>query len=83
MRVGVGHDQCGGLCPFRADGPDYVGPFVTGIAWGAGTGATLGPNADKRTLLTNARFVLEPNLKRLAAGGFRENRLYLSREVFL
>ena len=55
-------DQGGSLSLFRADGSEDVGRGGALILRSARASAALGPPAGDLVLLTNARFIREPNL---------------------
>lgn len=76
-------DEGGGGGARRADGAEDVGPFVAPVARAAWTGSASGPDSGQRPLLADPRLVLEPDLDRLAAGVFGQNRRYRVGEVFL
>ena len=63
-RFGVtgGQDQGRALSLLRADGSEDVGRGGALIPWSAWASAALGPPAGDLVLLTNARFIGEPNL---------------------
>ena len=63
-RFGVtgGQDQGRALSLLRADGSEDVGRGGALIPWSAWASAALGPPAGDLVLLTNARFIREPNL---------------------
>jgi hypothetical protein len=63
-RVGIaeGQDQSRALALFRADGTEDIGRCGALIPRRAWTSAALGPPAGDLVLLTNARFIREPNL---------------------
>src|SRR5664279_5484089 len=63
-RVGIaeGQDQGGSLSLLRADGSEDVGRGGALIPRRAWAGAAFGPPAGDLVLLTNARFIREPNL---------------------
>jgi hypothetical protein len=63
-RFGVtgGQDQSRALSLLRADGSEDVGRGGALIPWSAWASAALGPPAGDLVLLTNARFIREPNL---------------------
>jgi hypothetical protein len=63
LGVGEGQDEGGADGALRADRAEQVGPFVAGIADGAGAGAALRPNPGQRALLADARLILEPDLQ--------------------
>ena len=60
--VAGGQDQSGALALFRADGTEDVGRCGSLIPRSARASAALGPPAGDLVLLTNARFIGEPNL---------------------
>ena len=83
LGIGIGHDQTGGLALGRADGAEDPSPLRTLVLRCARAGAALCPAPGELVLLSNARFVLPPDLY-LGAG--RQARLYgfdPGREVFL
>ena len=53
LRVGMGHDRRGGGAAFGAGGAEDVGPFVAGVARGAGAAAARSPVARQRALLAH------------------------------
>jgi len=57
-----GQDQSRALSLLRADGSEDVGRGGALIPWSAWASAALGPPAGDLVLLTNARFIREPNL---------------------
>ena len=63
-RFGVtgGQDQGRALSLLRADGSEDVGRGGALIPWSAWASAALSPPAGDLVLLTNARFIREPNL---------------------
>ena len=63
-RLGVagGQDQSSALSLLRADGSEDVGRGGALIPRSAWASAALGPSASDLVLLTNARFIREPNL---------------------
>ena len=67
----------------RADGAEQVGALIALVGRLAGTGAPSGPLTDDAVLLPDTRFVLEPDLDRLALGQVGEVRAQRAREVFL
>lgn len=71
--VGVWEDESGRRTPCGANCPEDIGPFVAQIARRARPRSPLRPNPRQRALLTNAGFVLEPDLQRLAAGVLGQN----------
>src|SRR5664280_339427 len=60
--VAEGQDQSRALALFRADGTEDVGRCGSLIPRSAWPSAALGPPAGDLVLLTNARFIREPNL---------------------
>ena len=82
LRIGKGHDEGGGSGAFRTDGSKYVSPFVASITWRARAGSAPGPNTGERSLLSDPRFILEPDFQWFAAGFRRQCRRYQLREVF-
>ena len=81
-RVDEGQDQpcCGAAC--RADRTEHIRPLIAGVAGRAGSGATPGPDAGQGSLLTPARFILEPDLQRLVPCPRRDRCCYRFGEVF-
>ena len=75
-------DEGGGSGAFRTDGSKYVSPFVASITWRARAGSAPGPNTGERSLLSDPRFILEPDFQWFAAGFRRQCRRYQLREVF-
>jgi len=67
----------------RTDGAEDVGPFVALVARCAGPRSTLGPDAGQRTLLADARLILEPDFDRLVLGVVGQPRRDRRSEVFL
>jgi hypothetical protein len=65
--IGVRQHEPGADASRRADRAEQICPLVTLIAWRSRTAATLGPDAGQAALLANSRFVLPPQLDRLAA----------------
>ena len=57
-----GQDQSRALALFRADGTEDIGGCGALIPRSARASAALGPPAGDLVLLTNARFIREPNL---------------------
>ena len=82
LRIGKGHDEGGGSGAFRTDGSKYVSPFVASITWRARAGSAPGPNTGERSLLSDPRFILEPDFQWFAAGFRRRCRRYQLRERF-
>ena len=82
LRIGKGHDEGGGSGAFRTDGSKYVSPFVASITWRSRAGSAPGPNTGERSLLSDPRFILEPDFQWFAAGFRRQCRRYQLREVF-
>src|SRR5450631_99168 len=60
--VAGGQDQGGSLSLLRADGSEDVGRCGSLISRSAWASAAFGPPAGDLVLLTNARFIREPNL---------------------
>ena len=59
-----------------------ISPFVASITWRARAGSAPGPNTGERSLLSDPRFILEPDFQWFAAGFRRRCRRYQLREVF-
>ncbi len=73
-------------CAFAArgtDGPEDIGRLGALIVGRPGPGAAPGPAPGQFVLLTNAGFILEPNLYRTALRPLGLDRRQLGREVFL
>ena len=68
--------------PFRTDRAEQIGPLIAGIAGRAGAAAARGPVAGEGSLLTHARFILEPDVKRLVPCPRRDRVGYRFGEVF-
>jgi hypothetical protein len=81
--IGGGQDERGRSAALRTDGAKNVSPLVALVAWRTRPRSALGPNAGQRTLLTDARFVLEPDFDRLVFGVLRKLRRDGRGEVFL
>jgi hypothetical protein len=81
--VGVRQHQPGAHAAGRTDGAEQIGPMVTLIARRGGSAAAFCPNAGQAALLTNAGFILPPQLDRLAARGGRDGSGNQVGEVFL
>ena len=71
--VGVRQHEPGADAPGRTNGAKQVGTFVPLIAWRGRPAAALGPNTGQAAFLSNARFVLPPQLNRLALRGRRND----------
>ena len=83
LGIGGGHDERGGGAAFGADGAEQIGPFVAPVARCAWTASASRPDPGQCALLTDARFVLEPDFERLAFGPLRERIANRLAEVFL
>lgn len=70
VSVDVRQDQPCGEPTRRASCAEDIAPGEARVARGSGARAFAGPFARNRALLANARFILEPNLQRLAPGMF-------------
>jgi hypothetical protein len=70
--VGVRHDDGRTRRALRADRTEKIGPFVTGIANRAGSGALACPKPGQRALLAHTGLVLKPDLDGLAPGMLRQ-----------
>jgi hypothetical protein len=81
--IGGWQDKRGGDAAPRTDGAEDVSPFVALIAWRAGPRSALSPDAGQPPMLTDARFVLEPDFDRLVLGAVGELRRDGRGEVFL
>ncbi len=81
-RIDEGHDQPRCRAARRTDCAKEVGPLIAGIAGRAGSGAAPGPDAGQAALLADPRFILEPDLQRLALRPRRDRRRYRVGEVF-
>jgi hypothetical protein len=85
-RFGVtgGQDQGRALSLLRADGSEDVGRGGALIPWSAWASAALSPPAGDLVLLTNARFIREPNLYfRNIDGLFARDCIQARWELFL
>jgi hypothetical protein len=84
-RLGIapGQDEANGLALLRTDGAEDIGPFGALIVRRAGPCSALGPAARDLVLLTDARFVLEPEFDVYARFQALADLLDLAREVFL
>ena len=60
--VAVGHDEAGALALGRADRAEDIGPFRALVMWRAGPGPAPRPATRQLVLLTDPRFILEPDL---------------------
>jgi len=67
----------------RTGGAEDIGPVVTPVAGAARAGSFARPYPCERSLLADPGFVLEPDLKRLAARRLRQSFVYMAAEVFL
>lgn len=81
--VGLWQDERGGDLALWTGGAEDIGPFVALIARRAGARSALRPNSGQRALLTDARFVLEPDFERLSTGAFGKNGAHPLGEFFL
>ncbi len=81
--VGVRQDESGGCAPCRTDRPEDIGPFVPLIARRARPRSLLRPNPRQRALLTDARFILEPDFQWLATGVLGKDGGDRRGEIFL
>lgn len=82
MGVQVGSEQSNALSTLRTDAREHVKVVVLRLPHRPGTRAGFGPHAGQRALLSEARFVLEPNLHALL-GMVRADGLDLCHDVFL
>jgi hypothetical protein len=83
LGIGEGQRQRRAHASGRADRTEQIGAFVALIGGLAGPRAAPGPLPDDAVLLADARFILEPDLDRLAFGYACEMRRKRAREVFL
>src|SRR5208337_3074567 len=83
LGVGGRHDEGGRGAPLRADGAEEIGPLIALVARGSGARSALRPDPGQRALLADARFILEPDFKRLALGFVGKPLQNLGGEVFL
>ena len=82
MGVQVGSEQSDALSALRTDTREHVEIVVLRLSHCPGTRAGLGPHAGQRALLSEARFILEPDLHALP-GMIRADGLDLCQDVFL
>ena len=80
--VGLGQHQGGADAARRADGAEQVGPVVAAVARRARARAAAGPEPGDGALLADPGFVLEPDLERLAVGGWRGGPAITRRRSF-
>lgn len=81
--VGIGegqHQRCA-CAARRADRAEQVSPAIALVARRCRSRSALGPDPGERTLLTDARLVLPPELDRLGPGVLRQRRIYEGGEV--
>lgn len=83
LAIRVGQDERGADVARGTDRPEQISPIVALIARGPRPAAALGPNAGQRALLTDAGFVLPPDLDRLALGMLRDAGCDQVGKVFL
>ena len=81
--VGIGQNEAGADTARRADGAEDVRPIIAAVARCGRTRAPLRPDVGQGALLTDPRFVLPPELDRLAAGLGRNDGGDQSGMVFL
>ena len=81
--VAVGQDEGGALPLFGADGAEQIGRRGALVVRRRGAGAASGPASGDAVLLADPRFVLEPDLYALAAGGALRDLRQRGGEVFL
>ena len=80
--VQVGSEQSDALSALRTDAREHVEVVVLRLPHRPGARAGFGPHAGQRALLSEARFVLEPDLHVLP-GMIRADGLDLRHDVFL
>lgn len=66
--VGLRQDESRACPSFGADGPEQIGVVIALIGWQAWPGSLLCPDAYLTVLLSNARFILEPDFDRRIRG---------------
>lgn len=71
--VGARHHQARADAALRTDGTEQVGRGVARVLHGARARASARPDVGQRALLADPGLVLEPDLKRLAAGFLRDH----------
>jgi hypothetical protein len=83
LGVGAGQDErrAGPAC--RADRPKQIGPGIALVAGCWGTRAALGPEPGQGALLSDAGFILPPQIQRLGLGVRRQRIVYEGGEVAL
>jgi len=83
LGVGIGQRQGRANAARRANGAKEIGVFITLVGGLTRSRSAPGPLANLAVLLADARFVLKPNLDRLALWDVGEMRVQRGREVFL
>ena len=81
--IAPGHHQARALALGRADGAEDISRDRALVVWSARTRATFGPSAGQLVLLSDARFVLEPDLYFDARSDLCLDRRQFGGEVFL
>ena len=81
--IGKRQRQTGTFSPCWADGAEQVGVLVALVRRLPWPGSSLCPEPDYPVLLADARFILEPDLDRLALGKMPDMSGQRPREVFL
>lgn len=66
LGIGIGHDQGSTGAACRTDGPEEICTFIALIGRQAGTRTLLCPDSRLPVLLSDAAFILKPNLDLLA-----------------
>ena len=82
LGVGIGQGQGRADAARRTDGAEEIGVFITLVGMLTRSRSAPCPLANLAVLLADARFVLEPNLDRLALWNMGEMRVQRGREVF-
>ena len=83
LGVGIGQGQGRADAARRADGAKEIGVFIALVGGLTRSRSTPRPLANLAVLLTDARFVLEPDLDRLVLWNVGEMRAQRGGEVFL
>ena len=66
--IGLWHHHSRSLCAGRADRAEQIGVLITLVGGLTGPCPLESPLPDKTVLLSEARFILKPNLDRLSYG---------------
>jgi hypothetical protein len=81
--IGLWHHHGRSLCAGRADRAEQIGVLITLVGGLTRPRSFASPLPNKTVLLSQARFILKPNLDRLACGNPAQVRCKRAREVFL